>query len=63
MVGTIVNHNNRSALMLRKIFVNREIIKRLVLEILRKGTFEFNGEIVFINKEKAIERLKQAELI
>jgi hypothetical protein len=63
MIVNMVRVRNRNGIMIRKTFVDRDIIKNIVLEILKRGVFEFNGEIVFMNKEQAVSRLKETNLI
>jgi len=63
MVVNTVRVRNRDGIMIRKTFVDRSIIKNIVLEILKRGVFEFNGEIIFMDKEKAVSRLKETNLI
>lgn len=63
MVVNIVSVRNRNGIMIRKTFVDKQIIKNIIFEIIRRGVFEFNGEIIFMDKEKAVSRLKETELI
>jgi len=63
MVASLINHGGRNALLIRKIFVNERIIKPIVIDILRKGTFDFEGEVIFLDRNKAFSRLKEAKLV
>jgi len=63
LIATVVKNRDRNDLMIRKIISNKEVIQAIVLEILRNGTFEFKGEVIFINKNQAVARLKEAGLI
>lgn len=61
--ATISKMNDNNMLIIRKILINRDIIKIIVFEILEKGVFNFNGEVVFLNKAKALKNLREAKLI
>ena len=61
--ATISKMNDNNVLIIRKILLNKDIIKTIVFEILEKGVFEFNGEIVFLDKAKALKNLREAKLI
>jgi len=63
MIVNMVRVRNRNGIMIRKTFVDKNIIKNIIIEILKKGVFEFNGEIIFIDKDKAVSRLKETNLI
>lgn len=61
--ASIINHNGKPALLIRKIMTNKEDVKEIVSEIVRKGKYEFEGVLVFRNVVVAIRALKDANLI
>jgi superfamily II helicase len=63
MIATIITHNNRPALMIRKIIVNKEIVQSIVREVLEKNSFNFQGQVIILDKPRAIQMLKQAGLL
>jgi len=62
-VASIVIHNGKPALLIRKITNDPEIIREIVREILQKGVFEFQGELRFKNIPNALRRLREAGLL
>lgn len=67
LVGSIVpikgGSHSYNGLMIRKIFVKKEIVKAIVFDILKKGAFDFYGQVVFMDRKKAVLKLKEAKLI
>jgi len=61
--ASIIIHNGKPALMIRKIFTQREDIEEIVGRILKEGKYEFRGVLIFRNTLLAIRALKEVGLI
>ena len=61
--ASIIKHNGKDALMLRKILVDKMEIAPIVGDILDNGEYSFPGSVGFANKLNAVARLKRADLL
>lgn len=58
----IIKHNDVDTLMIRKFLQKKEEIKTVVDEIIKTGTFRFEGELIFRDTKKAIDKLHDSGL-
>lgn len=56
-------HSGSPALMIRKIYTNKQEISDMVEKILENGAYEFNGVVIFRNPILAISHLYNLGLV
>lgn len=61
--ASLITHEEKPALLLRKIYVSSEKIEEICSRVLRKGSFSFKGAIVFQNPYEARRKLVSSGLI
>jgi len=61
--ASIIHHNGTPALMIRKIITDKKIITEIANQILKKGTYEINGVLIFRFPLNAIVELYKVGLL
>jgi len=60
---SIINDNNYTALLLRRIVIDKAEQQEILNDLLRENKYEFIGELTFRDKLAAIQRLKEFGLV
>ena len=61
--ASIIKHNGKDALMLKKILIDKKEIAPIVEDILDNGEHSFPGSVGFANKLNAVARLRRVNLL
>jgi len=61
-VSIIKDFNGYNALLMRKVIVNKDEIDSIIGKMLRGEKIKIEGELVFRDKFKALQKLKQLKM-
>jgi len=61
--ATFVNYNGKPALLIRTFVVDKEEMKRILVDTYKKGSLKIEGILIFRNPQMAILKAKELQVI